>query len=278
MNINVEHQPTCRAVIHVHAHEEDVRKHRKNLVAHYSRGAKLPGFRPGKVPAAVIEKRYGEAIQQEMQREIVSEGLRQAIHNEGLDVLNILEVSNEVFHEADQSFSADIAISLTPKFELPDYKGIPVKLPRIEVTDADIDHDLLHLRERYQSFEVVDRAARMDDVVVASYQVTLDGQPVAEVQEDAPDHLKSLDQQWFLLATEEDFLPGFYAGLEGVSKDETREIAIPMAEDFAFEPLRGKTLVFNVTVGEVREKLVPELDEAFIKKLGGEDMTEETLR
>lgn len=278
MNINVEHQSNCRAVVHVHATAEEVAKQRSKLVAYYTRGAKLPGYRPGKVPAAVITKTYGAAITDELERQLASDGLQTAIKNEGLDILNILGVTDKMHHDTDKSFTCNIEISLTPKFELPNYKGIAVKLPRVEVNEADIDHDLLHLRERYQTFEDVTRPAGLKDVVVLGYEVYLDAQPVSEAMPDAPDHLKSLEQQWFLLDDEDDFLPGFYAGLVGINANEQRNLDISLAEDFAFEALRGKTLQFQITCGGVKEKRVPELDEAFIKKVGGEEMTLETLR
>lgn len=278
MNINVEHQSNCRAVVHVHATAEEVAKHRSSLVAYYTRGAKLPGYRPGKVPAAVILKTYGAAITEELERQLASDGLQTAIKNEGLDVLSILGVTDKLHHDTDKSFTCNIELSLTPKFELPNYKGIAVKLPRVEVNDADIDHDLLHLRERYQTFEDVSRAAGIKDVVVLGYEAYLDAQPVGEVMPDAPDHLKSLEQQWFLLDEEDDFLPGFYAGLVGISANEQRNLDISLPEDFAFEALRGKTLQFQTTCGGVKEKRVPDLDDEFIKKIGGEEMTLETLR
>jgi len=278
MNINVEHQSNCRAVIHVHATTQEVAKHRNNIVASYTRSAKLPGYRPGKVPQAVIMKRHGAAITDEVERQVAGEGLQTAVKNEGLELLNILDVTNKIHHETDQSYSCDIEVSLAPKFELPEYKGIPVKLPRIEVSEADIEHDLLHLRERYQTFEDVARPAALEDVVVLGYEVYLDSQPVAEVLPEAPDHLKSLEQQWFLLAEEDDFLPGFYAGLIGLTANEQRNLDITLPEDFAFEPLRSKTLQFQLTCGGVKEKQVPELDEAFVQKIGGEEMTLEVLR
>jgi trigger factor len=278
MNINVEHQSNCRAVVHVHATTEEVAKHRSSLIAYYTRGAKIPGYRPGKVPAAIILKTYGSAITEELERQLASDGLQTAIKNEGLDILNILGVTDKLHHNTDKSFSCNIELSLTPKFELPNYKGIAIKLPRVEVNDADIDHDLLHLRERYQTFEDVTRAASLKDVVVLGYEAYLDAQPVAEVMPEAPDHLKSLEQQWFLLDDEDDFLPGFYAGLVGISANEQRNLDITLPEDFAFEALRGKTVQFQATCGGVKEKRVPELDEAFIKKVGGEEMTLETLR
>ncbi len=278
MNINVEHQSNCRAIVHLHASADEVAKHRNGLVAHYARGLKLPGYRPGKVPAAVVLKRFGTAINEELERRIAGEGLQTAIRNEGLDVLNIIGVSDPLHHENDHSFSCNVEISLAPKFELPEYKGIPVKLPRVEVTDADIDHDLLHLREHHQTYNDVERAAAVGDVIVVSYEVFLDSQPVAEVMPEAPEHLRALKEQWFLLDAEDDFLPGFYTGLTGVSAGEQREVEVSLPEDFAFEALRGKTLKFQTSCSAVKEKKLPEIDEDFLKKVGGEDMTPESLR
>jgi trigger factor len=278
MNINVEHQPNCRAVAHIRVPGEEVARQRKNIVAYYAQNVRLPGFRPGKVPSAAVEKRYGADIQSELERQLISDGLREAVKREGLEVLNVLGVNDRMTHDTDKSFSFSAELSLAPKFELPEYKGIPVKLPRIEVTDADIDHDLLHLRERYATFEDVDRAAANGDCVVLSYKGSLDGQPLAEAMPEAPNHLQGIEENWFLLDAEEDFLPGFYAGLVGIVKGEDRSLSITLGDDFGFEALRGKTLTLAAHCKGVKNKAVPALDAEFIKKIGGEEMTEETLR
>jgi trigger factor len=278
MNINVEHQPNCRAVAHIRVPGEEVARQRKNIVAYYAQNVRLPGFRPGKVPSGAVEKRYGADIQSELERQLISDGLREAVKREGLEVLNVLGVNDRMTHDTDKSFSFSAELSLAPKFELPEYKGIPVKLPRIEVTDADIDHDLLHLRERYATFEDVDRAAANGDCVVLSYKGSLDGQPLAEAMPEAPNHLQGIEENWFLLDSEEDFLPGFYAGLVGIVKGEDRSLSITLGDDFGFEALRGKTLTLATHCKGVKNKAVPALDAEFIKKIGGEEMTEETLR
>lgn len=278
MNINVEHQPNCRAIAHVRVPGEEVARQRRSIVAYYSQNVRLAGFRPGKVPAAAVEKRYGQDIQSELERQLINDGLREAVKREGLEVLNVLGVNDRMTHDTDQSFSFSAELSLAPRFELPEYKGIPVKLPRIEVTDADIDHDLLHLRERYTTFDDVDRAAQNGDCVVLTYTGSLDGQPLVEAMPDAPKHLQGIEENWFLLDTEEDFLPGFYAGLAGISKGEERALSIQLGEDFPHEPLRGRTVTLNATCKGVKNKAVPALDADFLKKVGGEEMTEETLR
>lgn len=278
MNINVEHQPNCRAIAHIRVPGEEVAKQRASITAYFATQVRLPGFRPGKAPAAAVQKRFGDDIRSELEKQLINDGLRTAIKNEGLEVLNVLSVTDKMMHDNDQSFSFSAEMSLAPKIELPEYKGIPVKLARIEVNDADVDHDILHLRERYTTFADVERPAANGDAVVLAFTGSLDGQPLAEAMPEAPDHLKKIEENWFLLDTEEDFLPGFYAGLVGIAKDEQRTLSITLPEDFAFEALRGKTIELAITCKGVKDKVVPALDAEFIQKIGGGEMTEETLR
>ncbi len=278
MNINVEHQPNCRAVAHVHVLADQVTKERDSIISYFSGMVRLPGYRPGKVPKTIVAKRYENEVKEELEKKLIGDGLRQAVKSEGLELLGVLGVKDKMYHDTDKSFSFTVELSLAPKFELPEYTGIPVKLPRIEVTDADIDHDLLHLRENQATYEDVDRAAAIGDVVVLTVTGSLDGQPLAESMPDAPAHLKEMKENWFLLAEEDDFLPGFYAGLVGITKDEERTLNLTLADDFNFEALQGKTIAFAVTCHAVKNKAVPELTEEFIKKIGGEEMTLETLR
>lgn len=278
MNINVEHQPNCRAIAHIRVPADEVAKQRSTITSYFASQVRIPGFRPGKAPAAAVQKRFGDEIRSELEKQLINDGLRQAIKNEGLEVLNVLSVTDKILHDTDKSFSFSAEMSLAPKFELPDYKGIPVKLARIEVTDADVDHDILHLRERFATFEDVERPAANGDVVVLGFTGSLEGQPLGEVLPDAPDHLKKIEENWFLLDAEEDFLPGFYAGLVGIKKDEQRTLSLALPEDFAFEALRGKTLDLAVNCKGVKDKVLPPFDAEFIKKIGGDEMSEETLR
>jgi len=278
MNINVEHQPNCRAVAHVRVPSDQVGKERDEIITYFAGMVRMPGYRPGKTPKSIVAKRYENEVKDELEKKLISEGLRQAVKSEGLELLNVLAVNDKMYHDTDKSFSFTIEMSLAPKFELPEYTGIPVKLPRIEVTDADVDHDLLHLRENQATYEDVDRVAAVGDVVVLSVTGSLDGQPIAEAMPDAPSHLKEMKENWFLLADEDDFLPGFYAGLVGIAKDDERTLNITLADDFNFEALRGKTIALNVKCHGVKNKAVPELTEEFIKKIAGEEMSLETLR
>ncbi len=269
MNITVETQPNCRASIHVDISPAEATIERDRVIGMYARQARLPGFRPGKAPRAVVEKRFENEIKGELEEALVRRGYAEATKRDDVEILNVITVKEQATH-ADHSFSFKLEVSTVPKFELPDYKGIPVKLPRIEVTDADIDHDLLHLRERSKTFNDVERAAQMGDFVVLHATGFEDGKPIADAHPDAPAFVKKIDGNWFELTAEESFLPGFFAALVGMSKDETREVNVTLPEDFSCEALKGKTITMQVKCDFVKEAKIPDLDEEFVQKINAE--------
>ena len=277
MNINVEHQPNCRAALHVEVPAETVKKQRAQITQQYASAARVPGYRPGKTPVAVIAQRYKETIDSELQNQLINKGCRDAIQKENLVVLQVLSVKDTKL-DKDGTFSFSAEVLTSPKFELPDYTGIPVKLERVEVTDHDVEHELYHLRERQQTFADVERPAAIGDAVVLNYIGKLDGQPLEETHPDLPVHFRKIEGNWFLLAEEDDFLPGFYAGLLGIKGGESRTLNITLQDDFHNDALKGKTIEFAIDCVAVKEKTVPALDDAFAVAAMGEGATVETLR
>lgn len=277
MNINVEHQPNCRAVLHVEVPAEVVKKQRAQIVNYYSGVARIPGYRPGKVPASVIEQRHKEAVDSELQNRLVNNGCYEAIKKENMEVLQVLSVRDTKL-ATDGTFSFTAEVSTAPKFELPEYKGIPVKLAKTNVTDHDVEHELFHLRERQQQFEDVARPAEMGDAVVLNYIAKMDGEALEDTHPDLPVHFRKIEGNWFLLDAEEDFLPGFYAGLVGISEGESRDLTIGLPTDFHNDILKGKNIDLAINCTGVKQKKVPELNDAFAKSVLGESATLEILR
>lgn len=269
MNITFESQPNCRAVYRIEIPAADVQREREDVTASYVRHARLPGFRPGKAPKAVVAKKYEGQIREELETALVRKGYSEATKRGDADILSVLNVRDQALH-GDDHFTFTLEVSTVPRFELPEYKGIPVKLPKVDVTDADVDHDLLHLRERYQTFNDVDREAALGDYVVLQVTGAIDGKPVEEAHPDAPAYLKKIDGNWFKLSENENFLPGFYAALVGIKKGETREVNVTLPEDFPTEALRNQTVTLKAQCDEVKEGVLPELDEEFAKKLNPE--------
>lgn len=277
MNINVEHQPNCRAALRVEVPAEAVKKQRAEITRNYANMARVPGYRPGKTPPSVIAQRYKEAIDGELQNQLVNQGCREAIQKENLEVIQILSVHDTKL-QADGTFSFAAEIITSPKFELPEYKGIPVKLERVEVNDHDVEHEIYHLRERKQTFEDSEQPSAIGSAVVLNYTVTMDGTPLEESHPDLPAHFRKIDGNWFLLAEEDDFLPGFYAGLIGIKAGESRDLAITIQEDFHNDALKGKTIHFAIQCTGVKERKLPPLDDEFAASLLGEGATVQSLK
>jgi trigger factor len=269
MNINVDHQPNCRVKVHVEVPASTVTKRRGEIISYFSNVARLPGYRQGKIPAHVVTQRYRSEIDGELEHQLINEGCREAVTRENLDVIQVVSVSDRKFQD-DKSFTFTAEIETAPKFELPDLKNIAVKLERVVVTDEDVEHEIYHLREHHQRFEDKEDAAVMGDVVVLKYEVSMDGQPLAESHPDLPKYFHSVDDNWFMLDKEDDFIPGFYGELVGMKNGDKKEFTIALPGDFHLEALQNKNIEFNSECLGVKEKRLPELNDEFFSKFGPE--------
>src|ERR1700720_3212445 len=134
MNVEVEQLPNCLASMHVELPPERVKQEWNEIVKGFRQAARVPGFRPGKAPQNVVEAKYRKEIQEELTRKLVQETTREAIKEKGLKVLSVSNVADVEFTpERSMRFTATL-ITL-PEFELPDYKGIAVKVPSKDITD-----------------------------------------------------------------------------------------------------------------------------------------------
>jgi trigger factor len=267
MNIKVEQQPNCRVKIHVEVPPAVVVAERKEILKKVSGQVKLPGYRPGKVPASIVAQRFGQHVDAELKDSLVNKGCHEAIQTEKLSILNLVSVTETKFHE-DHSFTFSAELDVAPQFELPELKGIPVKLERVTVTEADIDANLQELRESGTRFEDIDQPAAIGNVAVINYTITMDGDPLATTMPDLPSYLHGVRENWFMLDDTDDFLPGFYASLVGLNKGDKKEITIPLPADYHVEGLQNKNIEIAVECVGVKAKQLPELNEEFASKWG----------
>src|SRR6202035_4121888 len=175
MNVEVENLPNCIASLHIELPPDLVTKEWNEVVKGVRQVARIPGFRPGKAPQNVVEAKFRKEIQEELTKKLVSETTREAIREKGLKVLSISEVDDVEFTpEKSMRFTATL-ITL-PEFELPDYKGIAVKVPPAEVTDQEVEQGVQNIRERHATFsDVTGRVLEMNDFAVIDYSTTLEG-------------------------------------------------------------------------------------------------------
>src|SRR5262245_23601265 len=138
MNVVFEPLPNCLANLRVEVSPDAVKTTWEKVTSDYTKYAKLPGFRQGKAPRGVVEKKFGKEIREEVTKQVLSEACRSAIKERNLRVLQLSEVEDVEWGD-DKSLKFKATLVLHPDFELPDYKGIPVTVPNAEVTEEEID-------------------------------------------------------------------------------------------------------------------------------------------
>ena len=280
MIINLEKLPDCKALLRIEFPSEDTRAERNQIIKLFSKQAKIPGFRPGKTPANVIEKRFKSEIENEFEDRIVRKAIQKNNEENKIDIINIKEIRDQS-HNSDGTYTATIELIVAPDFELTDYKGIEVTVPKTDVTDEQLEESLSQIRERFAHYEdVKDREIQMGDFVVINYKGSVDGKAVGEVLPLAPATLAQNTGFW-LKMDENSFLPGFCTPLIGLKENDTKSVNVTIPDDYEAEELRGQSLDYEVEIVEIKEQRLPELNDEFAEKIEpGKtlDQLKETLR
>lgn len=283
MNISVERLPECKARLSAEIPADTVQKTRKSIVSAYSTQAKVPGFRAGKIPSAVIEKRFAAPIEEELKDRLSRIAYAEANEKESLGILGVAQVEREEF-VADGSYMLAVEVITEPEVAIKDYKEIPVEVQKTDVTDEMVDGYLTNMRKQQAVPTDVDRAAAAGDLVVANYTGTLDG---ASFEGDLEEHAGPLakgNDHWVDIPEEgeeaREFIQGLAAGVIGMSAGDKKTIEAEYAEDFPVEFVGGKTISYEVEVTQVKGRELPELNDAFAVAIGAEsvDALKENVR
>ena len=272
MNITVERQSDCEARLRVEIPPKQLKEERLKIIRAFGNQARIRGFRPGKVPRTVIEKRFGEQISAELEQRMMQNALNEAAEKEDLRIINANPPEDAV-HHPDGTLAFSSVITIAPEFELPDYKGIPLEIPDRSITDEDIQNELQNVRTRYADYsDVTDRPVESGDFAVIDYQSQLDGKPTEEAVGQSVGYLGGGDDYW-LKMEDDSILPGFSKSLEGATMGEERDFRCSVPEEFPIEELRGLELDFHVTLKGIKEQKLPDLtDELAAEILPGSDV------
>jgi trigger factor len=266
MNIVVEKQPKCVATLRVEIPADQVNGQRDQIVKGYASKARVPGYRPGKAPRAIVEKRFQKEISEELNGVLINEAYDEALKQESLNVLDF-GVPEDVTTHPNGNVTFVSKLTLAPEVTLPDYKGVAVTIPPYTVPDEEVEAQLTALQERFADFkEIEGRAAAMADFAVIDYTSTVEGQPTDEFIGKSASYLSGRDGFWVRL-DEKAFLPGFAAQLVDLNVGDSKEITVTLPEDFPVADLRGKDLVFQTTLKELKEAQLPALDDELANKL-----------
>jgi trigger factor len=272
MKIEVEKEPPGMATLRIELPPEDVRKEWDAIASNYSRYARIPGYRAGKAPRQVIEKKFRKEIQDELTKALVSKSYHEAIAEKQLRVVSLTDVGDVEFGE-DRSMRFRATVVTAPEFELPDYKNIPVQLPAIAVSETEVDTAIERLRDQAADFvDVKDRELAMGDFAVIDFTGAIDGVPISEIVPEASKNLHGGKKFWLHLAPE-NFLPKFGEQIVGMKPGDMRSVQVEFPDEFPVTELAGKKADYAVTLSEIKEKVLPAMDDTFAAKI----MPEKTL-
>ncbi len=257
MQVSVENTSNLERRMTVGVPAERVESEVEKRLKQTARHAKIPGFRPGKVPMSVIRQRYEGSARQEALGEVVQATFYEAVAGEKLNPAGLPDIEPKPF-EKGQVFEYVATFEVFPEFEVAGFERIEVERLQAEVTDADVEQMLENLRKQGATYAPVERAAQKDDQLVIDFVGKIGG----EVFEGG-----SAKDVKLVLGSGQ-MIPGFEDALLGVCAGEERVITPVFPADYHNAELAGKTAEFTVTVHSVSAPELPELDEAFFARFG----------
>ena len=265
MQVIQEKRPGSRVGLKIVVEADRVKRSYEKTLRQLEQNIQIPGFRKGKAPRNLVVRQVGrERILASAVDDLISEAIQQAFKEARLTPISRFELDDEVGQllaqfnpEADFSFSGYVEVY--PEARVGQYKGLTVTATRVDVKPEQIDQLIDRWRDqRATLLPVEDRPAQLGDVVVIDFAARdAEGNPLDEMT----------TQDFQLELKEDNFIPGFVAGIVGMQLDETKEIAATFPDDYFREEVAGKTVTFIVSLKEIKAKELPELDDAFVQEI-----------
>ncbi|HEX8235051.1 MAG TPA: trigger factor [Abditibacteriaceae bacterium] len=266
-DVRVERGEDGLVAMQIEVAPDTVREARQRVIKEYSRRIRVPGFRPGHIPANIVRRQIGdESISQAVSDELVPVAYQAALRQTELQPLDRAQVDELTFDafDGDKPLVFTARVVVRPEIQLGDYSGLTATQPSAEVTEEDIERGLEELRaQRATMRDVEGRGAQLGDVVNGELKVYIGGELHGEGE---PARLRA-----FVLG-ESGFVPSIDEHLLGANLDEERRFDVTYPSDFKDEELAGQAAEFAIKVTSLKERVLPELNDEFAKTLGLDDM------
>ncbi len=222
-----------------------------------AKSIEIKGFRKGKAPRHIVEKMYGENVfYEDALNECYPEALDSAAKEAGVEIVDFQDVEFDLKKIGKEGVEFSVKVTVKPEVTVKDYKGLKAEKPSTEVTDEDINADIERLRERASTMvPVEDRAAENDDIVVFDFDGYVDGKQFEGGKAEG----------YSLKLGSGQFIPGFEDQIVGKKIDEEFDVNVTFPEDYHAEELKGKEAVFKCKLHEIKTRVLPEVDDEFVK-------------
>jgi trigger factor len=265
MKVSLENMGGCRRRLKGEIPADQVRLTEEKVTLSIQKSARLPGFRPGHAPLEMVRRRFANDIQSELKDRLLRDGLHHAVEKEKLHLVDDPAVEEANF-EKDKKFKFVLRVDLAPEFKVPAAKGlkIPKKSPE-PVTDADMNSALDRLAEPMAHFHTLPPRPEKDgDYAILDFEGTCGGKKILEIAPQSG-QIGEAKKLWVLLKPDA-FIPGFVPALYGMNPGETRKVEVQFPADFPHASLQKQKGVYQVTLTELKERHIPDIDDAFCQE------------
>lgn len=265
MKVSTERLPQSQIALRIEVEDERLERAKDSAYRRLASKARIPGFRPGKAPRAVLERHLGgDAVLQEALDRLMPELYREALAQEGIEPVDRAEYELE----AEDPIVAKFTVPVRPTIDLGDYGALRVAREPVVVEPERVQDQLEILRQRYATYQPVDRPVQWGDILRADVRGEID----------ATTFVREEDAEFRLQEGRAVSLAGFAEALLGHAKGEQFEFEVPVPEDAPDERWRGKTARYRVHLKELKEEELPELNDELARQVGEGFPSLEALR
>lgn len=265
---DVDYKGECAYEVKVAIPAANTLKQSEEMYAELQGEAEIPGFRRGKAPRKLLERKFGKAVRGEATEKLVSAAFRKLIKSEDLKPIDYPDIDGlEDVHDLplDAALEFTLKFEVAPRVTLGNYKGIKVERPVLKIEDAQIDEAIESMRARFAAYETVEDAeAQDDDQVIIDFKGMLNGEAFAG---------GSAENYPYILGSGR-FFSEFETALKGAKTGQEVTCDVPFPEDYSSVDLAGKTANFTIKVNEIKRKTLPEVNDDFAKGGGFESLAD----
>ena len=260
MQVTIEDVSSVKKILHIEIPEDKVVRELDNAYKNLKKTAKIKGFRPGKAPRSVLERLYKKDVHIDVSSKLLQDSFVEAIKETDLNIVGNPKIDPPGLDEKGP-YKYDATVEIKPEIEEIDFKGLTLKKNLYRVTDQEMDAQVAMLQKNLAQQKPIteDRAAQKDDFVLVDYEGFKDGKPFAETQK---------TENFTMKIGTGHIIKTFDEQLIGMKPGDKKEIKVNFPEDYFNDKLANLEINFQVTLHEIREEVLPEIDDEFAKRLG----------
>lgn len=254
LKIQREMTEPCRAKLTIEVPVEIVQRNFAKVYGEFKQHGRIPGFRPGKTPDALLRRHFGSRLTDEAQRELIRETTNEAVKQEKMqpETQPRLENPEALKYDEKAAFTYTVSFDVAPSVTLPDYRTFDIQKPEAAVSEATVDETVQEWIQRRAGFQTVDRAAQAGDMLKVGWKATL-AEPLAEgeaVPEQSKYILENADG-WLILKSPE-IIPGAAVAMVGAKAGDEKTFPVTFPADYFVKALAGRKASYVVNVKEVQ--------------------------